>query len=42
MKDSLWSVDMFRCESATLRTHWVLLVIVLVLRVAVDWNSLVD
>lgn len=27
MKDSLWSVDMFRCESATLRTHWVLLVI---------------
>jgi transposase InsO family protein len=27
MKDSLWSVDMFRCESATLRTHWVLVVI---------------
>lgn len=27
MKDSLWSVDMFRCESATLRNHWVLLVI---------------
>jgi transposase InsO family protein len=27
MKDSLWSVDMFRCESAALRTHWVLLVI---------------
>ncbi len=27
MKDSLWSVDMFRCESATLRTHWVLRVI---------------
>lgn len=27
MKDSLWSVDMLRCESATLRTHWVLLVI---------------
>ena len=24
MKDSLWSVDLFRCESATLRTHWVL------------------
>jgi hypothetical protein len=21
MKDSLWSVDLFRCESATLRTH---------------------
>ena len=26
MKDSLWSVDLFRCESATLRTHWVLIV----------------
>jgi putative transposase len=26
MKDSLWSCDMFRCESAALRTHWVLLV----------------
>src|ERR1700694_5941511 len=25
-KDSLWSVDLFRCESATLRTHWVLVV----------------
>jgi putative transposase len=25
-KDSLWSCDLFRCESATLRTHWVLLV----------------
>ena len=23
-KDSLWSIDLFRCESATLRTHWVL------------------
>ena len=23
MKDSLWSMDLFRCESATLRTHWV-------------------
>src|SRR5881275_741928 len=22
MKDSLWSMDLFRCESATLRTHW--------------------
>jgi hypothetical protein len=21
MKDSLWSIDLFRCESATLRTH---------------------
>ena len=24
--DSLWSCDLFRCESATLRTHWVLMV----------------
>src|SRR5207249_11526890 len=23
-KDSLWSADLFRCESLTLRTHWVL------------------
>jgi transposase InsO family protein len=27
MQDSLWSCDLFRCESATLRTHWVLVVI---------------
>lgn len=26
MKDSLWSIDLFRCESATLRSHWVLIV----------------
>ena len=26
MKDSLWSMDLFRCESGTLRTHWVLVV----------------
>jgi len=26
MKDNLWSMDLFRCESATLRTHWVLVV----------------
>jgi putative transposase len=25
-KDSLWSLDLFRCESAILRTHWVLAV----------------
>jgi putative transposase len=25
-KDSLWSIDLFRCESATIRTHWVLVV----------------
>jgi transposase InsO family protein len=26
IKDSLWSCDLFRCESATLRTHWVMVV----------------
>jgi transposase InsO family protein len=26
MKDSLWSVDLFRCESINLKTHWVMLV----------------
>jgi hypothetical protein len=26
VKDSLWSCDLFRCESATLRTYWVLVV----------------
>jgi len=26
MKDSLWSADLFRCESLILRSHWVLLV----------------
>ena len=25
-KDSLWSVDVFRCESLILRTHWVMVV----------------
>jgi hypothetical protein len=25
-KDSLWSLDLFRCESAILRTNWVLVV----------------
>src|SRR5262245_31639777 len=25
-KDSLWSLDLFQCESAVLRTHWVLVV----------------
>lgn len=27
VKDSLWSVDLFRCESITLRSHWVMVVI---------------
>src|SRR5262249_22965467 len=26
MKDSLWSLDLFRCESITLQTYWVLVV----------------
>ena len=26
-KDSLWSVDLFRCESVMLRTYWVLVVL---------------
>jgi len=25
-KDSLWSMDLFRCESILLKTHWVLVV----------------
>ena len=25
-KDSLWSIDFFRCESLRLKTHWVLVV----------------
>ena len=26
-KDSLWSVDLFRCESMSLRAHWVMVII---------------
>jgi transposase InsO family protein len=26
MKDSLWSIDFFRCESINLKSHWVLVV----------------
>ncbi len=26
-KDSLWSADLFRCESVILKSHWVMLVI---------------
>ena len=26
VKDSLWSIDLFRCESILLRSHWVLMV----------------
>ena len=25
-KDSLWSLDLFRCETVALRTYWVLVV----------------
>lgn len=27
MKDSLWSVDLFQCDSINLKTHWVMIVI---------------
>lgn len=27
MKDSLWSVDLFRCESIALKSHWVMVVL---------------
>jgi len=26
MKDSLWSIDLFRCESMLLKSHWVMAV----------------
>ena len=38
-KDSLWSCDLFRCESATLKTHWVLVVIAWI-RFKNAWNCL--
>jgi hypothetical protein len=36
-KDSLWSLDLFRCESTVLRTHWVLVVMDQCTRVA-SWG----
>jgi hypothetical protein len=27
MKDSLWSIDLFKCESIHLETHWVMAVL---------------
>lgn len=27
MKDSLWSIDLFRCESMLLKSHWVMVII---------------
>ncbi len=44
-KDSLWSCDLFRCESATLRTYWVLVVMDQVTRRIVGFgvhNGIVD
>ena len=38
MKDSLWSCDLFRCESATLSTHWVLVVMDQFTRRIVDFG----
>ena len=26
MKDSLWSIDLFRCESMLLKSHWVMVI----------------
>jgi hypothetical protein len=26
MKDSLWSIDLFRCESISLKSHWIMVV----------------
>jgi hypothetical protein len=48
-KDSLWSLDLFRCESVALRTYWVLVVTDQCTRItlcsevpplhrAIDWN----
>jgi len=31
-KDSLWSLDLFRCESILLRSHWVLVALELFTR----------
>ena len=38
IKDSLWSVDLFRCESILLRSHWVLLVMDLFTRRIVGFS----
>ena len=37
-KDSLWSVDMFRCESIVLRSHWVMVVIDVFTRRIIDFG----
>src|SRR6516162_7502006 len=38
-KDSLWSLDLFRCESAVLRTYWVLVVMDQFTRRIVDFAA---
>ena len=40
MRDSLWSMDLFRCESAMLRTHWVLVVMDVVRAVIQDEDGI--
>src|SRR5438552_16420700 len=41
MKDSLWGVDLFRCESILLRSHWVVVVMDVftrrIIRFCVEW-----
>jgi hypothetical protein len=38
-KGSLWSVDLFRCESATVRTYWVLVVMDQYTRAIWIWSA---
>lgn len=37
-KDSLWSVDLFRCESILLRSHWVMVVMDVFTRRIIDFG----
>ncbi len=38
MKDSLWSVDLFRCDSVLLKLHWVMLAIDIYSRRIIDFS----
>jgi putative transposase len=38
MKDSLWSADLFRCESIVLRSYWVMVVMDLFTRRIVGFS----
>ena len=38
-KDSLWSVDLFRCESLILNTHWIMVVMGLIAEIWINNNS---